>query len=218
MKPRPALRLRVLAGALFCATAILFSFTVFSTASAGATASPIDGVLNANVRFVQSLSGQINSLKIRLDGFASTFATKQLFFDRASGTTVTVQTLCIGSTCLTEAQLQEVLAIIGQASAAATSTTPTATSTSSTQNIFVSASDSASSTAITDDDLATSTASEAASSTSPFTSGDAATSTDENVVGKSDATNTADDSLFTSPEPDDAGDSVVTTSDSTTTP
>lgn len=96
-----------------------------------ATALTPDGTLSLNyidlispiVSAIQALSADITSIENTIAGFANSFTTNQLTFVRGQGAeidvqTANVQTLCIGSTCITEAQLQALLASAGQAGAA----------------------------------------------------------------------------------------------------
>jgi hypothetical protein len=50
----------------------------------------------------------------RVGNFADSFTTRELTFTRATGNEIDVQKLCIGSTCVTESQLQSLLNQIGQ--------------------------------------------------------------------------------------------------------
>lgn len=66
--------------------------------------------------------GSIQALASEVSGFADAFTTKELTFTRATGDeidtqTARTQTLCVGSTCVTESQLKAMLAATGQASA-----------------------------------------------------------------------------------------------------
>ena len=95
------------------------------------TALTPDGTLSLNyidllspiVAAIQELDKEITSLASAVAGFAESFTTKQLTFVRGQGNEIDVQTanvqkLCIGSTCVTEAQLQALLASANQSSAA----------------------------------------------------------------------------------------------------
>jgi hypothetical protein len=76
------------------------------------------------VKAIQQLAQQLTDLANTVAGFADSFTTKQLTFTRATGDEIDVQTaniqtanaqkLCIGSTCITEPQLQAVLAAANQ--------------------------------------------------------------------------------------------------------
>ena len=87
--------------------------TLVSTTSA--TALTPDGTLSLNyidlispiVSAIQALSADVTSIENTIAGFANSFTTNQLTFVRGQGTeidvqTANVQTLCIGSTCITE--------------------------------------------------------------------------------------------------------------------
>jgi hypothetical protein len=81
------------------------------------------GLISPIVAAIQQLDREITSLASAVAGFAESFTTKQLTFVRGQGNEIDVQTanvqkLCIGSTCVTEAQLQALLASANQSSAA----------------------------------------------------------------------------------------------------
>jgi hypothetical protein len=110
-----------------------------------ATALTPDGTLSLNyidlvspiVSAIQALSSEMSSIESTIAGFANSFATNQLTFVRGQGTeidvqTANVQTLCIGSTCITEAQLQALLAAAGHAGATNTDSSGSASGTSQT--------------------------------------------------------------------------------------
>jgi hypothetical protein len=81
------------------------------TYSASGTLSGIDdrSIISVIVKAVQELADKIAA-------FANTFTTTDLHYTRATGDEMTVQRLCIGSTCVDEAQLQALLANAGNAS------------------------------------------------------------------------------------------------------
>lgn len=108
MKPQPSWRLRFLAGTSVLATALMLLFSGASAASAQTAPSP--GMFGPVMRMVQSLSTEFTTLEATVEGFADSFTTKELTFNRATGDELDVQTLCIGSTCIDEAQLQALLA------------------------------------------------------------------------------------------------------------
>jgi hypothetical protein len=107
---------------------------LISTTSA--TALTPDGTLSLNyidlispiVSAIQALSSEITSIENTVAGFADSFTTNQLTFVRAQGTEVDVQTLCIGSTCITENQLKALLASANQSAADGSSNDDDATS------------------------------------------------------------------------------------------
>jgi lysophospholipase L1-like esterase len=89
-----------------------------------------DGTLSLNyidlispiVAAIQQLDKEITSLTSMITGFADGFTTKQLTFVRGQGDEIDVQKLCIGSTCVTEAQLRALLAAANQSPVAPSST------------------------------------------------------------------------------------------------
>jgi hypothetical protein len=100
------------------------------------------GLISPIVSAIQDLEQQLTNLASTIAGFANSFTTNQLTFNRATGSEVTItevtsnedrtQKLCIGSTCITESQLQVLLAEANQTAespgdiggAATASTTP----------------------------------------------------------------------------------------------
>ena len=111
------------------------------------TALTPDGTLSLNyidfispiVAAIQAIDQQLTSLANTVAGFADSFTTKELTFTRGTGneidvTTAKVQTLCIGSTCVTEDQLKALLASAGTAPANVTdgSADPTSSDSSTT--------------------------------------------------------------------------------------
>jgi hypothetical protein len=104
-----------------------------------ATALTPDGTLSLNyidlispiISAIQALSSDVTSIENTIAGFADSFTTNQLTFVRGQGTeidvqTANVQTLCVGSTCITGTQLQALLAAAGQSGAAVTGSSGTA--------------------------------------------------------------------------------------------
>lgn len=87
----------------------------------------------AYTEFVPVIVKSIQQLAQQIGNFTDTFTTKELTFTRATGDEITVrkanieqanvQELCVGSTCLTESQIQALLNQIGQ-QPSAPSTTP----------------------------------------------------------------------------------------------
>ena len=62
------------------------------------------------MQFVLSFSNEVRTLKMTIGGFANSFTTNRSPSPAVSGTEIDVQTLCIGQTCIDEAQLQALLA------------------------------------------------------------------------------------------------------------
>jgi hypothetical protein len=81
------------------------------TYSASGTLSGIDdrSIISVVVKAIQELTKTIAS-------FANSFTTTELHYTRASGDEITTKKLCIGATCITESQLQALLANAGSAS------------------------------------------------------------------------------------------------------
>jgi hypothetical protein len=104
------------------------------------TALTPDGTLGLNyidlispiVAAIQQLDQELISLASTVANFAESFTTNQLTFVRGQGNEIDVQKLCIGSTCITESQLQAMVAAANQsasASASPSSSTPAANDT-----------------------------------------------------------------------------------------
>lgn len=108
-------------------------------ATTSPTALTPDGTLSLNyidlispiVSAIQALSSEISSIENTIAEFANSFTTNQLTFVRGQGSEVDVQTLCIGSTCITESQLKALLASANQAAADGSSPSNDSNATSS---------------------------------------------------------------------------------------
>jgi hypothetical protein len=108
-------------------------------ATTSPTALTPDGTLSLNyidlispiVSAIQALSSEVTSIENTIAGFADSFTTNQLTFVRGQGTEVDVQTLCIGSTCITENQLKALLASADQAAGDSSSSSNDSNATSS---------------------------------------------------------------------------------------
>jgi hypothetical protein len=102
-------RLTLTAG--LCVTVLAFCVVLGGFTSVGtAEAAPISMLFGPAMRIVQSLQQDISTLSSTVAGFAESFTTNNLSFTSGEGTQMTVQTLCIGQTCIDEAQLQALLA------------------------------------------------------------------------------------------------------------
>lgn len=91
----------------------------FATYGADGSISGVDdrGLLAVLVRGVQGLMSRVGN-------FADSFTTQELTFTRATGNEIDVQKLCIGSTCVTEDQLQALLNQVGQQPSAPSAPAP----------------------------------------------------------------------------------------------
>jgi hypothetical protein len=67
------------------------------------------GLIAPIVRAIQALSAEITSIENTIAGFAQSFTTAILYAQEAD-----VQKLCVGSTCVTPAQFQAMLAAANQ--------------------------------------------------------------------------------------------------------
>jgi Domain of unknown function (DUF5011) len=104
------------------------------------------------VKAIQQLAQQLTDLANTIAGFADSFTTKQLTFTRATGDEIDVKTaniqtantqkLCIGSTCVTEPQLQALLAAANQSGTGASGTGSSTPPPSSSNNAASSSTDS----------------------------------------------------------------------------
>ena len=81
--------------------------------SASGTVSGID-----DRAILSILVAAIKELAAKIAGFAESFTTKELTFDRAYGHELTVDKLCVGQVCVTETQF---MAVFSQSAAAAAS-------------------------------------------------------------------------------------------------
>jgi Domain of unknown function (DUF5011) len=91
-----------------------------ATYNASGTVSGIDdrSIIAILVGAVKDLAKKFNDLAATVASFADKFTTKELTFDRAHGTDLTLShELCIGQTCVTEDQLKAMLAASAAASA-----------------------------------------------------------------------------------------------------
>lgn len=70
------------------------------------------------------LVSAVQGLMSRVGNFSDAFATRELTFTRATGDEIDVQKLCIGSTCVTESQLQALLNQVGQQPSAPSAPAP----------------------------------------------------------------------------------------------
>jgi hypothetical protein len=77
------------------------------------------GLISPVVSAIQELDQQLTNLANAVSGFADSFTTNQLTFVRGQGTEMDVQKLCIGSTCITETQLDALLTAAGQSGTSA---------------------------------------------------------------------------------------------------
>jgi hypothetical protein len=75
-----------------------------------ASAQDVPPMIGPAMRFLQSLEQQLKALSATVAGFAESFTTSDLTFSNGEGGRLTVQSLCIGNTCVDEAQLQTLLA------------------------------------------------------------------------------------------------------------
>jgi hypothetical protein len=96
------------------------------------------GLIAPIVKAIQALSARLTSLEQTVAGFADHFTTKELTFTRATGEEIDVQKLCVGSTCVTPAQFQAMVAAAGASgnAPAPSSTTVSSTATSSDVQMF----------------------------------------------------------------------------------
>lgn len=87
-----------------------------ATRDASGALSGVDdrAVVSILVKAVQELIGELRSLAATVTGFAESFRTKELTFDRAAGNELSIKKLCIGLACITEQQLAALLASHGQ--------------------------------------------------------------------------------------------------------
>ena len=88
------------------------------------------------LRIVQSLEQQLSALSSTVAAFAQSFTTNNLTFTHGQGNEVDVQTLCIGSTCIDEAQFQTLLAEEGASTVQANAAVFDATTTNATTTII----------------------------------------------------------------------------------
>jgi len=114
----------VVAGA---ALAVSVAFTSFVPV---ASAQAVPPMLGSAMRLLQELEQQLKGLSNTIAGFAESFTTKNLNFTNGDGTQMTVQTLCIGHTCLDEAQLESLLAAESQNASSADPAVATSSNTS----------------------------------------------------------------------------------------
>ena len=107
------MNLKLTAALAATALAASLAFTSFVPVASAQAVPPIIGPA---MHVIQALEQKVAALSSTVAGFADSFTTKELTFTSGTGNQLTVQTLCIGQTCINEAQLQALLA--GQSAAA----------------------------------------------------------------------------------------------------
>ncbi len=89
---------------------VIYSYTNTAHASVE-TPSPTSSPSESNfdfMRFIQPISKEVMDLRSTISGFADSFTTGTLSFSKGTGSKLTVDTLCVGSTCVDAAQFQAI--------------------------------------------------------------------------------------------------------------